>query len=320
MSSTSRVPERDVLPLRVDLLRTWAASVVEVVPGVPPATSPPSCTSHGQTWSGAASIVTAIVAPRLHRGQGRHRDTARNFLIGRAPAHQPRTYPGAVRDGGSGPRERSWSIGRPCGERRRHRTRLTRGQRPPGPRRTARPPNGRPSIRRRRLEGGEGGGSWLEVVERRSELEHRDGAGREPGLQVPPRSASPSPSSRAKASSPTDGLCPTTTRVRTSSGVSASAASTAPRCSRRCGRRRPTRGPGAARPPPAPRSAGRAAPARRRCDRAGGLRGPARIRRRRPCGRPARSADGPGRPAHRRPGRDGSAGVGAAAPVESRTC
>ena len=48
--------------------------------------SHPTCTSHGQTASGGASIVTARVQTYSRRYAARTRHRARNFLLGRAPA------------------------------------------------------------------------------------------------------------------------------------------------------------------------------------------------------------------------------------------
>ena len=88
-----------MLPLRVDCSRTWAAGVVEAVPGVPPSTIP------AQLDEPRPDLIWRSVDRDGHR---RAAFTARdqigtgirpgNFLIGRAPAHQPRAYPGSVDD------------------------------------------------------------------------------------------------------------------------------------------------------------------------------------------------------------------------------
>ena len=145
--------------------------------------------------------------------------------------------------------------------------------------------------------------------------EHCNAAGREPGLEVPPgRRSSPSPSSRAAASSPIDGLWPTTARVAYVVGASRRwtreqrldgvvvdplvhgrlrvASSGAPAALP--GLRRPTRG---------------------RDDHAvGHAARPARAtpRSRRPADCPARSAVAPRRPRRGRPWRGGRARVAAA--------
>lgn len=94
------VAEGDVLPLRVDALSTRATSVVEVVPGVPSPTIPT------QLYEPRPDLFWRRVDRDGHRRApltvGDQVGTGirpRNFLIGRAPAHEPRAHPGSIDDG-----------------------------------------------------------------------------------------------------------------------------------------------------------------------------------------------------------------------------